>query len=145
MTLYLWVKAIHLIAVVCWFAGIFYLPRLFVHHAMVGPDEPGANERLKIMERKLYKFMTPIGVLALFFGIWLTAVYGMAFFTGSPWLHAKLLLVAFLVGYHLYCGRLVADFAADKNERSHKWFRVFNELPVLVLLPVIVLVIVKPF
>jgi putative membrane protein len=141
----LWLKAFHIFFVVSWFAGLFYLPRLFVHHKMCGPGDEAAVERLKIMERKLYRFMTPIGVLVLISGTWLTVVYGMAFFTGSPWLHAKLVLVAFLVGYHAYCGVLQRQLADDRCSKSHVWFRVFNELPTLVLLAVIVLVIVKPF
>lgn len=135
----LWVKAFHILFVVSWFAGLFYLPRLFVNHAMV--TDAATIERLSLMEGKLYRFMTPIGVLALVFGTWLWLGYGFA----GLWLHVKLALVAGLAAYHLYCGKLVKEFAADKNTRSHVWFRWFNELPVMVLLVVTILVVVKPF
>ncbi len=135
----LWVKAFHIIFVVSWFAGLFYLPRLFVNHAMV--TDAATSERLKLMERKLYRFMTPLAVLALVFGLWLWLGYGI---TGG-WLHAKLALVAGLVVYHLYCGKLVKDFALDRNRRSHVFYRWFNEVPVLILTAVVILVVVKPF
>ncbi len=135
----LWVKSFHILFVVSWFAGLFYLPRLFVNHAMV--TDAATIERLTLMEGKLYRFMTPIGVLALVFGIWLWLGYGFA----GLWLHVKLALVAGLAAYHLYCGKLVKEFAAGKNTRSHVWFRWFNELPVLLLLVVTILVVVKPF
>lgn len=135
----LWVKAFHIVFVVSWFAGLFYLPRLFVNHAMA--MEPAEIARLKLMEHKLYRFMTPLGVLALVFGTWLWL--GWSFHGG--WLHAKLALVAVLVAYHLYCGRLVKDFAANRNTRSHVFYRWFNELPVLILTAVVILVTVKPF
>ncbi len=135
----LWLKAFHIVLVVSWFAGLFYLPRIFVNHAMA--EEPAVRERLKLMERKLYKFVTPIGALAVITGLWLWFGYG---FSGG-WLHVKTALVAGLVGYHLYCGHLVKEFAADRNTRNHVWFRFFNEVPVLVLLVVVVLVVVKPF
>ena len=134
----LWLKAFHILFVVSWFAGLFYLPRIFVNHAMA--EEPAVRERLKLMERKLYKFVTPIGALAVITGLWLWFGYG---FSGG-WLHVKTALVAGLVGYHLYCGHLVKEFAADRNTRSHVWFRFFNEVPVLVLLAVVILVVVKP-
>lgn len=134
----LWVKALHIIFVTSWFAGLFYLPRLFVNHAMV---EGAVAERLTLMERKLYRFMTPLAVLALAFGLWLWLGYGI----GGVWMHAKLLLVAILVAYHLYCGKLLGDFALGRNTRSHVWYRWFNEVPVLVLVAVVILVVVKPF
>jgi len=134
----LWLKAFHILFVVSWFSGLFYLPRIFVNHAMA--EEPAVRERLKLMERKLYKFVTPIGALAVITGLWLWFGYG---FSGG-WLHVKTALVAGLVGYHLYCGHLVNEFAADRNTRSHVWFRFFNEVPVLVLLAVVILVVVKP-
>ncbi|WP_028450663.1 MULTISPECIES: protoporphyrinogen oxidase HemJ [Chitinibacter] len=139
----LWVKAFHLIFVISWFAGLFYLPRIFVNHAMA--TEPAEIERLKLMERKLYRFMTPIAVLALGLGIWTWGYYGFYAGPGWYWMHAKLTLVAGLIGYHLWCGKIYRDFAADKNTRSHVWYRVFNEVPVLVLIAVVILVIVKPF
>ncbi|GAB1232562.1 CopD family protein [Ferrigenium sp. UT5] len=135
----LWLKAFHIVFVVSWFAGLFYLPRIFVNHAMA--EEPAVRERLKLMERKLYRFVTPIGALAVITGLWLWFGYG---FSGG-WLHAKTTLVAGLVGYHFYCGHLVREFAADRNTRNHVWFRFFNEVPVLVLLAVVILVVVKPF
>ena len=134
-----WIKAFHIIFVVSWFAGLFYLPRIFVNHAMV--TDAATRERLTLMEGKLYRFVTPIGVLALVFGTWLWLEFGF----GGGWLHAKLTLVAVLVAYHLYCGKLVKEFAAGKNTRSHVWFRWFNELPVLILAAVTILVVVKPF
>lgn len=138
-TSYLWLKALHIIFVVCWFAGLFYLPRLFVNHAMVEDD--ATRQRLALMEHKLYRFMTPLAILAALFGTWLWFGFGF----GGGWLHAKLTLVALLIGYHLYCGKLVRDFAAGRNQRSHVWYRFFNELPVLVLFAVVILVVVKPF
>lgn len=135
----LWIKAFHIIFVVSWFAGLFYLPRLFVNHAMA--TEPAEIARLKLMERKLYRFMTPLGVLALAFGTWLWLGYG---FHGG-WLDAKLALVAILVIYHLYCGKLMNDFQHDRNRHSHVFYRWFNELPVLILTAVVILVVVKPF
>ena len=136
---YLWLKALHIIFVVSWFAGLFYLPRLFVNHAMV--DDVATQQRLALMEQKLYRFMTPLGVLAVLFGLWLWFGFG---FRGG-WLHAKLTLVTLLIAYHLYCGKLMRDFAAGANRRSHVWYRFFNELPVLVLFAIVILVVVKPF
>ena len=135
----LWVKAFHIIFVVSWFAGLFYLPRIFVNHAMA--TEPAEIARLKLMERKLYRFVTPIGALAIIFGFWLWFGYG---FSGG-WLHVKTTLVILLAGYHLYCGHLVRQFAADKNTRNHVFYRWFNEAPVLLLTAIVILVTVKPF
>lgn len=135
----LWIKALHIIFVTSWFAGLFYLPRLFVNHAMV--QDAATRARLEMMEQKLYRFMHPLAVLALGFGTWLWLGYG---FSGG-WMHAKLALVLFLMAYHLYCGKLLRDFKSDKNQRSHIWYRWFNEIPVLVLFAVVVLVVVKPF
>jgi putative membrane protein len=135
----LWVKALHIIFITSWFAGLFYLPRLFVNHAMV--TDAATQQHLALMEHKLYRFMAPLAILALIFGLWLWLGYGI---TGG-WLHAKLALVAGLVAYHLYCGKLVKDFAHGKNRRSHVWFRWFNEIPVLLLLIIVILVVVKPF
>jgi putative membrane protein len=133
------VKALHIVFVVSWFAGLFYLPRLFVNHAMV--SDPATRERLALMEHKLYRFMTPLGILAVVLGFGLWFGYG---YTGG-WLHAKTALVSLLIGYHLYCGHLMREFAAGRNRRSHRWFRVFNEVPVLVLVAVVFLVVLKPF
>ncbi len=135
----LWIKALHIIFVTSWFAGLFYLPRLFVNHAM--ETNEAAIERLVLMEHKLYKFMLPLAILALVFGLWLWLGYGM---TGG-WLHAKLVLVIGLIAYHAYCGKLLRDFKTGKNTHSHIWYRWFNEIPVLVLFAVVVLVVVKPF
>lgn len=140
--MYLWVKAFHIIAVVTWFAALFYLPRLYVYHAMA-EDRTGI-ERFKVMERKLYRgIMTPSAIIAVGFGIWLLIL--IPGWLSQGWMHAKLLLVALLIGYHLYCGHLLKQFRDDRNTRSHRWYRVFNELPVLVLIAVVVLAVVKPF
>lgn len=136
------VKALHIIFVVSWFAGLFYLPRLFVNHALV--NDPATCERLALMERKLYRFMTPLGILAVVLGFVLWFVYGDQLYIGG-WLHAKTGLVSLLIAYHLYCGHLVREFAAGRNRRSHRWYRVFNEVPVLVLFAVVFLVVLKPF
>jgi len=136
----LWIKALHLIFMVTWFAGLFYLPRLFVYHAMA-EDAPG-RERFKAMERKLYRgIMAPSAVLTIVFGAWLWLGYGFA----GGWLYAKLGVVALIVAYHLYCGRLLADFARDRNTKSHLWYRWFNEMPVVFLAAAVILAVVKPF
>ncbi|WP_375177720.1 protoporphyrinogen oxidase HemJ [Marinobacter mobilis] len=139
----LWVKAFHLIAMVCWFAGIFYLPRLFVYHAACD-DEPG-RERFKVMERKLYRgITTPAMIATVGLGLWLIS-YNPSFYLSQGWLHAKLTLIAVLIGYHFYCGRLVKVFRDDRNTRSHVFYRWFNELPILILLAVVILATVRPF
>lgn len=135
----LWVKSFHIIFVVSWFAGLFYLPRLFVNHAMVA--DAATAERLGLMEFKLYRFMTPLAVLAIAFGLWLWLGFGIS----GAWLHAKLVLVALLVVYHWYCGRIVADFRLGRNRRGHVFYRWVNELPVLVLSAIVILAVVKPF
>lgn len=140
--LYLWLKALHIIFVVSWFAGVFYLPRLFVHHAM--SDDAATKERLSIMEGKLFRFVTPIAFLALAFGVWLVMLNPSYYFS-SGWFHAKTLLIVLLLAYHFYCGKLVKVFAEDNNQRSHKFYRVFNELPVLALFGIVILAVVKPF
>ena len=137
--LFLSFKALHIIFVTSWFAGLFYLPRLFVNHAMV--TDKATIERLELMEHKLYRFMTPLGILAVALGMWLWFGYG---FTGG-WLHVKTTLVVLLIVYHLYCGRVMRAFAEGRNTRSHVWFRFFNEIPVLVLFVVVFLVMLKPF
>ncbi|MGV3582413.1 MAG: CopD family protein [Methylophilus sp.] len=135
----LWIKALHIVFVTSWFAGLFYLPRLFVNHAM--ETNPEAIARLMLMETKLYRFMMPLAALALAFGFWLWLGFGIS----GGWLHAKLVLVLALIAYHLYCGKLLKLFKAGKNRHSHTWYRWFNELPVLILLVVVILVVVKPF
>lgn len=139
----LWVKALHIISLVCWFAGIFYLPRLFVYHAAC-EDQPG-RERFKTMERKLYRgITTPSMIATIIFGVWLIS-YNISGYFSQGWMHAKLALVALLIAYHFYCGHLVRTFRDDRNTRSHVFYRWFNELPVLVLVAVVVLAVVKPF
>ena len=136
----LWVKAFHVIFMVTWFAGLFYLPRLFVYHATT--TDPAGNERFKVMERKLYYgIMTPGAVLTVVFGLWLWLGYGF----GGGWLHAKLTLVAVLIAYHVYCGRLRADFRHDRNRRGHVFYRWLNEFPTVILIAVVILTVVKPF
>ena len=139
----LWVKAFHIISLVCWFAGIFYLPRLFVYHAAC-EDQPG-KERFKIMERKLYRgITTPSMIATVVFGLWLLS-YNMAGYMSQGWIHAKLLLVAILIVYHFYCGHLVKVFRDDRNRHSHVFYRWLNELPVVILVAVVILATVKPF
>lgn len=136
----LWIKAFHIISMVVWFAGMFYLPRLFVYHAMA--DDQISNDRFKMMERKLcYGIMTPGGIMTLIFGMWLWLGYGFA----GVWLTIKLLLVALLVLYHGWCIYAVSQFRDDNNTHSHKYYRLMNELPVLALFAIIIVVVVKPF
>lgn len=138
----MWLKAWHLIGMVTWFAGLFYLPRLFVYHAM-SEDQPSI-ERFKIMERKLfYGITTPGAIFTLVFGFWMLFDYAWAAYSSYLWLHLKLGLIALLVAYHLYCGKLVADFKHDRNTRSHVWYRWFNELPVLALICIVLLAVLK--
>ncbi len=139
----LWVKAFHVIFMVTWFAGLFYLPRLFVYHAEAKDDV--SNERFKIMERKLfYGITTPGGIITLVLGLWMLFDYAWVAYSTVYWLDIKLILVAVLIAYHVWCWKLVEDFKHDRNTRSHVWYRWFNEFPVLVLIAVIILVIVKP-
>ena len=136
----LWIKAFHVIFMVTWFAGLFYLPRLFVYHAVA--HDAASLERFKIMERKLfYGIMTPGALLTLGLGVWLWLAYD---FSGG-WLHAKLALVAALIVYHVYCGKLLLDFKLDRKRHGHVFYRWLNELPVVVLIAVVILVVVKPF
>lgn len=135
------VKSLHIWMVVSWFAGLFYLPRIFVNLAMVPAESAAEYDRLLLMAGKLFKFMTPLAVLTIVTGLWLWFGYG---FSGG-WLQAKTTLVAALAGYHLYCGSLLNAFRGRANRKSHVWFRFFNEVPVLVLLAVIFLVVLKPF
>jgi putative membrane protein len=139
----LWVKALHIVFVVSWFAGLFYLPRIFVNLAM--ETEAASTQRLLLMARKLFRFMTMLAVPAVGFGLWLYLGYGIGRGAGQGWMHAKLALVLVLIGYHHGCGVLLRKFEAGRNTRSHKFYRWFNELPVLVLLAVVILVVVKPF
>ncbi|MBI2308070.1 MAG: CopD family protein [Rhodocyclales bacterium] len=135
------VKALHISLVVAWFAGLFYLPRIFVNLAMVSTDSTAERARLLLMAGKLYRFMTPLGILAVGLGLWLWFGFGFA----GGWLHAKTALVVLLIAYHLYCGQLLRAFVAGSCTKSHVWFRWFNELPVLVMFAVVFLVVLKPF
>ena len=138
---YLWVKALHIVFVTSWFAGLFYLPRIFVNLAMVEPGSGAERERLLLMARKLWRFMQPLMLLALGLGLWLWLGFGV----GGGWMHAKLAVVVVLLGYHHLCGRLLRGIAAGTDRRSHVWYRWFNEVPVLALFVAVVLVVVKPF
>ena len=139
--LWAWLKAFHIIFMVTWFAGLFYLPRIFVYHAMA--KEVAAREHLKIMERKLYKFVTPLMWLMVGFGLWLIFLHSGEWFDLQAWLHIKLVLVAILIGYHFYCGKIVNDFQDDRNVRNHVFYRWFNEVPVLFLFAIVILAVIK--
>lgn len=135
----LWIKSFHVIFMVTWFAGLFYLPRLFVYHAM--SDDKISIERFKIMERKLfYGIMTPGSVLTVILGLWMWLGYDIS----GTWMHIKFSLVMLLIAYHIYCGKLLLDFKHDRNTRSHVFYRWFNEFPVLLMVAIIILVVVKP-
>ncbi len=135
-----WIKALHVIFTVTWFAGLFYLPRLFVYHAMA--EDAVGKERFKVMERKLFwGIMTPGAVLTIVFGLWLWLGYGVS----GGWLQAKLAVVVLLIAYHIYCVKLLADFAHERNTKSHVWYRWFNEVPTVLLFAAVILVVVKPF
>ena len=125
-----------------WYAGLLYLPRLFVYHAQT--DDTIGDERFKVMERKLFMIMTAGGIGALVFGVWLVAGYAWAAFAASGWFKVKLVLAGALVLYHAWCGKLVADFAAGRNRHGHRFYRIVNEVPALILLAVVILVVVKP-
>ena len=139
----LWIKSLHIVFVTSWFAGLFYLPRIFVNLAMVPPQSLAEWDRLILMARKLLRFTTLLAVPAVVLGLWLWLAYGIG--SGSVWLHAKLFLVLLVVGYHHACARLLNKFIAKRNTHSHRWYRWFNEVPVALLLCVVVLVVVKPF
>jgi putative membrane protein len=135
----LWLKSLHIVFMVTWFAGLFYLPRLFVYHAL--SQDPLSRERFKVMERKLYwGIMTPGAVLTIAFGAWLWLGFG---FSGT-WLTAKLALVVLLVAYHGWCGKLMLDLRAERSTKSHLWFRWFNEVPVVILFAIVFLAVFKP-
>ena len=139
----MWLKAFHLFFMTAWFAGLFYLPRLFVYHAMT--NDAAGNERFKIMERKLYYFVTPWMILTVVFGLWMLYDYAWYAWGHMLWLHIKIVLVALLVVYHFWCGKIMKTFAEDKNRRSDRWFRWFNEIPVVILLAIFYLASMKPF
>ena len=140
---YLWWKSFHIVMVTSWFAGLFYLPRIFVNLAMVpaGPEHDGERNRLLLMTNKLFRFMTPLGVLAIVSGLWVWLAYGFA----GGWMHAKLAFVLVLIAYHAMCYNRTEDFNRGINKHSHVWYRWFNEIPVVLLLIIVVLVVVKPF
>ena len=139
----MWLKAWHLIGMVTWFAGLFYLPRLFVYHAM--SDDQASIDRFKVMERKLYNgITTPSAVITVGLGIWMLVDYAWAAFGSHLWLHIKLALILLLIAYHVYCGKLVNDFKHDRNTHSHVWYRWFNEMPVVLLIAIILLAVIKP-
>lgn len=138
------VKALHIIFMVTWFAGLFYLPRLFVYHAMC--EDQISNDRFKIMERKLfYGIMTPGAVLTIIFGFWTLYLAGIERYTGVWWLYVKIILVLLLVAYHVYCGKLLNEFKNNKNQHTHIWYRFFNEIPVVFLVLIIILAVLRPF
>lgn len=140
----LWIKSLHIVFMVTWFAGLFYLPRLFVYHAM--SDDPISNERFKIMERKLFfGIMTPGALITVGLGGWMLADYAWTAYSMTYWLAIKLGLAALLIGYHIHCGRLLADFKHDRNRHDHVYYRWYNEIPVVFLIAMTVLAIVKPF
>lgn len=139
----LWVKAFHIVFMVTWFAGLFYLPRLFVYHAMSSDNI--SNQRFKIMERKLYYgIMTPGGVLTILTGYWLV-YFNISYYHHALWLHAKMFCVFLLAVFHLYCGKLRKDFNLDRNQRGDVFYRWLNEIPTVLLIAIIILVVVKPF
>jgi len=139
----LWTKALHLTFMVTWFAGLLYLPRLYVYHAM--SNDQISIDRFKIMERKLFfGIMTPGALLTIIFGLWTIYLNGWTTYSGTLWLHFKLLLILLLIAYHIYCGKLLIDFKRDRNVHSHVWYRWFNELPVIFLFLIIILAVVRP-
>jgi putative membrane protein len=141
----LWVKSFHIVFVASWFAGLFYLPRIFVNLAMVPPESVAERERLLLMARKLLRFTTILAVPALLLGLWLWLGYGIGRGAGNGWMHTKLAAVVLILGYHHACGLLLRRFAQGTQRRSHVWYRWFNEVPVILLVVVVVLVVVKPF
>ena len=141
----LWIKALHIVFIASWFAGLFYLPRIFVNLAVVSPGSVAERERLLLMARKLYRFMTLLAVPALVFGLILWLYYGIGRGPGQGWMHAKLAIVLALIAYHHACGVILRKFTDNQMQRSHIWFRWFNEVPVLMMLAAVILVVVKPF
>ncbi len=141
----LWVKSFHIVFVTSWFAGLFYLPRIFVNLALVPPESVAERERLLLMARKLFRFSTLLAVPALLLGLWLWLGYGIGRGPGNHWLTAKLGAVLLVIGYHHGCGVLLRRFTERRALHSHRWYRWFNEVPVLLLLAIVVLVVVKPF
>lgn len=141
----LWIKTLHIVFVTSWFAGLFYLPRIFVNLAMVAPGSIAERERLLLMAKKLLRFTTLLAIPAVGLGLWLWLGYGIGTGPANGWLHAKLSVVLLVLGYHHSCGVLLRKFVAGSNTRSHRWYRFFNEVPVILLLITVALVVVKPF
>ena len=141
----LWIKAFHIVFVASWFAGLFYLPRLFVNLASVPADSHAERERLLLMARRLYRFSSLLMIPAIGLGLWLWLGYGIGRGPGSGWMHAKLFLVVLAIGYHHTCRSLLRKFEQFENQRSERWFRIFNESAVLLFTAIVVLVVVKPF
>ena len=141
----LWIKALHIVFVASWFAGLFYLPRIYVNLAMVPQDSVAERERLLLMAKKLLRFTSLLSVPALVLGLWLWGVYGIGKGPGNGWMHAKFVVVALVLACHHACAKLLKSLVAGTNTRSHVWFRWFNEAPVLLMLAAVVLVVVKPF
>ena len=139
------VKSFHIVFVASWFAGLFYLPRIYVNLAMVAPGSEAERARLLLMARKLLRFTTILAVPAVALGLWLWIGYGIGWGPGNAWMHAKITLVLLALGYHHACGVMLRKLVAGSSQRSHVWFRWFNEVPVLLLLAIVVLVVVKPF
>jgi putative membrane protein len=141
----LWIKSLHIVFIASWFAGLFYLPRIFVNLAQVPAGSVAERARLLLMARRLLRFTTILAVPALGLGLWLWGVYGIGRGPGNGWMHAKLALVLLVIGYHHSCGLLLRRFATGTSRRSERWYRWYNEVPVLLLLAIVVLVVVKPF
>lgn len=141
----LWVKSFHIVFVASWFAGLFYLPRIFVNLAMVPPESVAERERLLLMAQKLFRFMTLLAVPALALGLWLWLGYGIGAGSGNGWMHAKLFVVLLLLGYHHACGVMLRKFREGQNRRNHRWYRWFNEAPVILMVVAVLLVVIKPF
>lgn len=141
--MYEWIKAIHVIFMVTWFAGLFYLPRLYVYHAM--PENSGSFALFKIMERRLFAIMTIGAVITLVFGLIMLGMNWQYLMVATHWFHAKLLLIVLLLGYHHACYKLMVRFRNDTNTHDHKWYRWFNEAPSVLLIVIVILAIVKPF
>ena len=141
----LWVTSLHIVFIASWFAGLFYLPRIFVNLAMVPPESVAERARLLLMAHKLWRFTTLLAVPAVALGLWLWLGYGIGLGPGNGWMHAKLALVLVTIGYHHACGALLRRFDAGTARHSHKWYRWFNEVPVLLLTAIVILVVVKPF
>jgi len=138
---YLVLKSLHIIFIISWFTGLFYLPRIFVNLAMVPQDSKAEKERLLRMAEKLFRFMTPLGVLAIVFGLWMWFGFGL----GGVWLHIKATIMVVLVGYNIYCGTIIKQFREDKNQRSHVWFRWFNELPTLLMFAAVFTAVLRAY